>query len=86
MECPPAEAGKTPLPLLKLADHPIRFLTYEGPVQNQTGRVRIADQGTFELAAQTPDKLTVHFDGHTLKGAFTLHLTDAENRWVLTRP
>jgi hypothetical protein len=85
MDCSPAEIGKTPLPLVKISDHPLRFLTFEGPVQNQTGRVKFADEGTYELTAQTPDELAVYFHGHTLNGAFTLHQTDAENHWVLTR-
>jgi hypothetical protein len=31
----------------RIFDHPLRFLWYEGPVQNGTGRVRIVDRGTW---------------------------------------
>ena len=41
VNCPPAEIGDAPLPLEKIADHSLRFLTYQGPVQNGAGSVCI---------------------------------------------
>ena len=83
---PAAEVGNTPLPLEKIADHPLRFLTYEGPVQNQTGNVHITDRGLFEVIEQTPTLLTVFFDGLHLKGRFILSKIDNEQQWTLSRP
>lgn len=85
MDRPPVKIGDAPLPLEKIADHPLRFLTYEGPVQNGTGSVRIADHGTIELTEQTPDLLTVAFDGQHLKGRFNLRKTDTAQHWTLSR-
>jgi hypothetical protein len=84
MELSPAEVGSSLLPLVKIADHPLRFLTYQGPVQNNTGVVRIADQGGFDVLEQTPDTLTVSLHGLHLKGRFALRKTNAENRWTLS--
>ena len=86
MTRPPADVGNTPLPLDKIADHPLRFLTYEGPVQNKTAGVRIADRGRLEILAQTPDALTVCLDGRHLNGQFILNKTDNEQQWTLSRP
>lgn len=82
MDCPPAEIGNAPLRLEKIADHPPRFLTYEGPVQNNTGSVRIADHGTAELIEQTQEVLTITFNGRHLKGQFTLRKTDPNPYWT----
>ena len=82
----PADVGNTPLPLEKIADHPLRFLTYEGPVQNKTGSVQIADRGRAEMLAQTPNALTVCLDGLHLKGQFILSKTDSGPLWTLSRP
>jgi hypothetical protein len=65
----------------RIFDHPLRFLWYEGPVQNGTGRVRIVDRGTWR-PARACDHLV--FDGAILHGAFTLTgITETE--WRLHR-
>ena len=85
MSCRPAEIGDTPLPLEKIADHPMRFLTYEGPVKHKTGSVRIADEGTCEMIAESTDTIRVNFQGEHLNGCFTLSRTALCDRWTLTR-
>lgn len=84
MTCPPENIGNSPLPLEKIADHPLRFLTYEGPVQNNTGTVHITDCGVFESLSWTPESLTIHFNGQHLKGRFVLNATNAANKWTLS--
>jgi len=86
MACPPDQVGDTPLPLTKIADHPLRFLTYEGPVQNKTGSVRIADSGRVEINAHINQSLTMDFEGKHLQGQFELTCTEtAQNNWMLLR-
>jgi hypothetical protein len=76
---PPAQAASAPTAATKIHDHPLRFLAYEGPVQNHTGRVRIADRGTLEIKTETEDRLTVVLAGEILRGVFSLIRTrDAE--------
>lgn len=84
MNQPPDAVGSNPLPLKRIQDHPLRFLTYEGPVQNKTGRVQIAEHGRFEIIEQTPTLLAVRFDGIHLKGRFLLRQTNEPDGWSLT--
>ena len=76
---PPAQAASAPTPATKIHDHPLRFLTYEGPVQKSTGRVQITDRGTLCIQTQTEGQIAFTLDGRTLHGAFTLtHTGGAE--------
>lgn len=64
----------------KIFDHPLRFLTYEGYVNEGKGSVKIADKGTCKITAQSDGKIEMELAGEILKGEFTLtHIT--ENRW-----
>lgn len=64
----------------KIFDHPLRFLTYEGPVQQGTGRVRIVDRGTYRLLASTDRTIVMALDGATLQGHFSLTQMD-QTQW-----
>ena len=64
----------------KIFDHPPKFLTYEGPVNNGKGSVKIADAGACKITARSDDKIEMELGGAILKGEFILtHIT--ENRW-----
>lgn len=54
LNTPPAEIKNQPIGAERIHDHPLRFLTYEGPVQNNTGRVTIADKGTYTIQSVIP--------------------------------
>ena len=47
LNTPPAKIKNEPVSAERIGDHPLRFLTYEGPVQNNTGQVKITDKGTY---------------------------------------
>jgi DNA ligase D-like protein (predicted 3'-phosphoesterase) len=57
---------------VKILDHPMRFLTYEGPVQKGTGRVRIFDRGAYECRNKSENLLVFELNGTLLTGDFTL--------------
>lgn len=57
---------------VKIFDHPLKFLTYEGPVNEGKGRVQIADVGTYEITRQTDDQIEINLTGRILKGKFTM--------------
>jgi len=57
---------------VKIFDHPLKFLTYEGPVNEGRGRVQIADVGTYEITIQTDDQIEINLTGRILKGKFTM--------------
>jgi hypothetical protein len=62
----------------KIFDHPLRFLTYEGPVQQETGRVHIVDHGTYCTRDRTNEEMVLEISGEILQGNFTLtHTTEA---------
>ncbi|UCD50639.1 MAG: hypothetical protein JSW27_24330 [Phycisphaerales bacterium] len=67
----------------KIFDHPLRFLTYEGPVQQGTGRVRIADRGTYRTRKRSEEAIVLNFSGDALRGDFTLTRVH-ETLWEFT--
>ncbi|MHC4951154.1 MAG: DNA polymerase ligase N-terminal domain-containing protein [Planctomycetota bacterium] len=85
LNIPPVEIKNEPVSAERIADHPLRFLTYEGPVQNNTGHIKIADRGFYQITEQTEGSLVVTFEGQTLSGAYNLCLLDEKNHWELKR-
>ncbi len=83
LEQPPQVAQDRAVRAAKIFDHPLRFLTYEGPVQNGTGKVRIADRGTCEQS-EVKDVITLKLQGNVLRGTFTLTLIEGTT-WQLAR-
>ncbi|MEN8127501.1 MAG: DNA polymerase ligase N-terminal domain-containing protein [Planctomycetota bacterium] len=74
LNVPPAEMGDEPIGAERIADHRLRFLTYEGPVQSNTGQVRIADKGTYtenRVGTAHPTCLTLELHGTILNGTYT---------------
>ncbi len=71
LEQPPQVALDHDVRAVKIVDHPLRFLTHEGPVQKGTGRVRIVDRGTCDRS-EGEDIITLAVQGEVLRGNFTL--------------
>jgi hypothetical protein len=80
----PEHIQDTPIAAEKIADHPLRFLTYEGPVQNDTASVKIVDKGNFRIPKQTENQIEFETDGKILSGQFQLHL-EQDDIWSLLR-
>src|SRR4030042_2459452 len=59
----PQQLIQSPADAVKIFDHPLKFLTYEGPVNKGRGSVRIADFGSHELLCQSDDRLRLHLKG-----------------------
>lgn len=68
----PEQALLHPVQVVRIFDHPLRFLTYEGPVQKGAGRVRIVDRGTYHLHQETDETLALDLHGTVLRGRFAL--------------
>jgi hypothetical protein len=67
---------------LKIFDHPLKFLTYEGPVNEGKGRVQIADAGTYKVMHENDEQIELDLQGQILKGIFSLtHVKD--DHWQL---
>ncbi len=65
-------------------DHPLRFLTYEGPVQNQTGNVQIVDRGTYTLVKRDGNHFLMELAGTILTGRFHI-IHHSLNDWIFQR-
>jgi bifunctional non-homologous end joining protein LigD len=63
----------------KIFDHPLKFLTYQGPVNKGRGSVRIADSGSYEILHQAHDRIELDLSGKILKGKFTLFHIESDN-------
>jgi hypothetical protein len=80
----PEHISNEPVNAEKIFDHDLKFLTYEGAVQNSRGKVSIADDGTIETIEETEKIIRLRFNGKILIGEFTLELID-QDRWQLLR-
>ncbi len=77
---PPEEILISPAAAEKISDHPMRFLTYEGLVNDGKGNVKIADSGTYQETESTESSIKLKLDGKILTGKFLLsHIK--ENLW-----
>ena len=68
---PPEQWGSEPIEAVRIFDHLLKFLTYEGPVNKGKGSVKIADRGTYRVLSQNEDQLILEISGLILKGEFT---------------
>ncbi|MGA1979856.1 MAG: DNA polymerase ligase N-terminal domain-containing protein [Sedimentisphaerales bacterium] len=68
----PDEALHLAVNAVKIFDHPLKFLTYQGPVSKGKGSVRITESGTYEIVHQAHNRIELDLNGKILKGKFTL--------------
>jgi hypothetical protein len=68
----PENATDHTVEAVRIADHALRFLTYEGPVQKGTGKVRIVDRGDHAISEEREDAISLELHGVVLTGRFTL--------------
>jgi hypothetical protein len=82
IERPPDELEPEGTIVVRIVDHVLKFLTYEGPVQKGTGSVEITEAGTYEVLSEAEDERKLFLHGRILKGRFLLkHLSG--DRWLL---
>ncbi len=72
------------VPAIRLADHRLAYLEYEGPLSGNRGSVNRMDCGTCELLENTLAQLVVELAGSILKGRFKLSQEDGS--WLVGRP
>ena len=72
LNIPPAEIKNEAIGAERIHDHPLKFLTYEGPVQYGTGQVTIADKGIYSLTKRLENSLLIDIKGKKIKGEFAL--------------
>ncbi len=79
----PETIGDQSIEVEQSFDHPLRFLTYEGPVQNKTGTVQIVDRGGYTLIRRGKNQYHFELAGSILHGRFDLLYY--EQRWILQK-
>lgn len=84
LDVPPEQIGNAAVHAERIHDHPLRFLTYEGPVQKNTANVVRADTGACNWVKKDADTLAFSLDGRILMGPFQLrHARGTE--WVFCK-
>jgi len=83
MDGPPGGTGRT-FGLVRIQDHPLRFLEYVGPVQGGTGRVERVDEGVCVIMDGTIETGgVIEFRGRKMIG---VHLYSRKgDEWCLKR-
>ncbi len=72
LELPPGQAASESSRAVRIFDHPLKFLAYEGTVNEGHGRVGPVDSGTYRLIEEGPGLLRMSFSGRVLNGQFVL--------------
>jgi bifunctional non-homologous end joining protein LigD len=81
---PPEDWSDKPVEAVRIFDHPLKFLSYEGSVNKGKGRVEIADYGTYRVLERDDKQQLLEFAGNILNGKFVLAQTkNAE--WKFSR-
>jgi len=84
LQLPPERLPQQSNIAVKIFDHSLKFLTYEGSVNSGSGSVEIAETGTYWLLSEYNDCRELQLEGKILKGSFILtHIED--NRWEFKR-
>jgi len=81
----PEKIGSGPVEALRIFDHPLRFLTYEGPVQQNTGAVKRIDQGVCRWMDKDDRDCRVYLDGTSLRGTYLLSQQERASDWIIRR-
>ena len=63
----------------KIFDHPLKFLTYQGPVNKGRGNVQITESGAYKIVHQAHNRIELSLSGKILKGKFTLTHIEGDN-------
>ena len=66
----------------RIFDHHIRFLTYEGSVNDGAGSVEMTDSGTYRVIAETGETCRIELLGTTLKCFLVLSRDKAGSLYV----
>ena len=72
IEIGPEKLPDRPAAAEKIFDHPKKFLSYEGPVNNGTGSVVREDKGVYKLISESDGRLEIEISAEAVSGKFLL--------------
>ncbi|MFH0929310.1 MAG: DNA polymerase ligase N-terminal domain-containing protein [Candidatus Aenigmatarchaeota archaeon] len=70
---------------VEVEDHPLDYATFEGSIPEEqygAGKVKIWDNGTFELIDKKPKKIIFNIKGKKLKGSYVLVKFKPPKNWL----
>jgi len=83
LELPPDRLPNQRCVAVRIFNHPRKFLTYEGSVNNGVGSVQIAEAGIYRLVSKSETHWELELHGKILKSVFTLNHIEAD-KWELS--
>lgn len=83
LDCSPEKILNHSVRAERILDHPLRFLIYQGPVQNGTGNVMISDSGNCTVIEEKVGELIIELSGRILNGRFKLW-QETSQIWTLS--
>ena len=78
----PTAGGIAEVPAVRLADHRLAYLDYEGPLSGDRGTVHQQDGGTYQSLEYQEDLLRFSIAGNKLNGKATL--SENQQIWRLS--
>jgi len=79
---PQPPRGAETFTTVRIGEHRLAYLDFEGPVSDNRGRVRRWDAGHFEWLQKDEGQIVVRLDGATMKGLLRLDRQE-EQQWLL---
>ena len=80
----PDEILHNPANAVKIFDHPLKFLTYQGAVNKGQGNVCIVETGTYQMLQDKHDFIKLNLNGRILKGESILTHIKNDN-WLFMK-
>lgn len=80
----PTSAEPWPRDAVKIGDHRMAYLDYEGPVSGNRGRVTATDRGELTMISQAATRMGFELAGQHLTGEFVLTQV-SESLWRFSR-
>ena len=84
LDLPPEKLSLQTNTAVKIFDHPLKFLTYQGSVNKGLGTVEIADYGIYTSLTANSKQQELLLQGKILKGNFRLTLIE-KDKWEFTK-
>ena len=79
-----AEQATGAICAIRLMDHRLAYLDYEGPISRNRGTVTRCDEGTYSMVSQTKERLEIQLAGNQLQSRVVLEPdTSHKDRWML---
>lgn len=79
---PPSQWGNEPVACIRISDHRLEYLRYEGSISGDRGHVRIVAVGTYQPIEIERYKWQLSLQGDTINGQLELKRTN-DDKWQL---